>query len=195
MNTSKFLIISIVLVTVIILAGCCTQGFKRINTPEGELAVPNCCPMIKYSGTSISVKGVDLPISEVPIKIGEVTVEPKTLQQASEIVQILELHRISTCQLLPSCATVSKAKFVESLDEMQKDEAILTQFALVVASKDGNAIQEFVKRYGSQGRYLVLKVNLEKMVGKASKGSGGWLKEFEPSKSVAVLPFHELFHP
>jgi len=149
-NTSKFASVSVILLTFVILTGCPCSGFKQIKTPEGELAVPKCCPMLKYSGTSISVKGVDLPISNVPIRIGEVTVEPKTLQQASETVQILEQHRMSACQLLPSYATISKRKFVEALDAMQKSETIITQYALVVASKDGKAIEEFVRVYYGQ---------------------------------------------
>jgi uncharacterized lipoprotein YajG len=192
MNSHKSIIM--ILIIIISLAGCCTEGFKRIKTPEGELAIPNCCPMIKYHGTTISVKGLDLAIPDLPVKIGEVTVEPKTIQQASDIVQILEQHRMSTCRLLPSCATISKAKFVESLEQMQKDEAILTQFALVVASKDGKAIQEFVRLYGPQARYLCSsEISTAKI-----KNPRIWpysLAEFEPSKSVTVLPFKELFHP
>jgi hypothetical protein len=151
--------------------------------------------MIKYHGTTISVKGLDLAIPDVPVKIGEVTVEPKTIQQASEIVQILEQHRMSTCRLLPSCATISKVKFAESVEQMQKDEAILTQFALVVASKDGNAIQEFVRLYGPQARYLALNFDVKKLVGEVFMSSGTLLKEFEPSKSLAVLPLKELLYP
>ncbi len=183
MNIPKFVMIIIALIN---LAGCCTTGFKQIEMADGKLAVPNCCPMIKYSGTSISVKGIDLAIPDVPVKIGEVTVEPKTIQQASEIVQILEQHRMTTCQMLPSYATISKDKFVKALEAMQKDEIILTQFALVVASKDGKAIQEFVRLYGPQAKYLVLKSAVEMEV--------KTLKEFEPLGEVAVQPLNKLIY-
>lgn len=180
MNIPKFVMIIIALIN---LAGCCTTGFKQIETADGKLAVPNCCPMIKYSGTSISVRGIDLAIPDVPVKIGEVTVEPKTIQQASEIVQILEQHRMTTCQMLPSYATVSKDKFVKALEAMQKDEIVLTQFALVVASKDGKAIQEFVRLYGPQAEYLALKSAKVKT-----------LKEFEPLGEVTVQPLNKLIY-
>lgn len=157
------------------------------------MAVPNCCPMIKYSGTSISVKGVDFAMPNAPVKIGEVTVEPKTIQQASDIVQILEQHRIYTCQMLPSHATVSKDKFVEALEAMRKDEEILTQFALVIASKDGKAIQEFVRRYGPQARYLSTVIKIDKMY-KEMGISADSLAEFEPSKGVAIFPLRELLY-
>ncbi len=183
MNIPKFVTI---IITLINLAGCCTTGFKQIETTEGTLAVPNCCPMIKYSGTSISVKGIDLAIPDVPVKIGEVTVEPKTIQQASEIVQILEQHRMTTCQMLPSYATISKDKFVKALEAMQKEGTILTQFALVVASKDGKAIQEFVRIYGPQAKYLALKSAVEKKF--------KTLNEFEPSYEVAVQPLNKLIY-
>jgi len=181
MNIPKFVMI---IITLINLAGCCTTGFRQIETTEGTLAVPNCCPMIKYSGTSISVKGIDLAIPDVPVKIGEVTVEPKIIQQASEIVQILEQHRMTTCQMLPSYATISKDKFVKALEAMQNDETILTQFALVVASKDGKAIQEYVRLYGPQAKYLALESAVEKKF--------IMLKEFNPSGVVAVHPLNEM---
>ncbi len=135
-------------------SGCPCGGYRNIKTSEGTLAVPSCCPMIKYSGTSISVKGAELPIPNAPVKIGEVTVEPKVLQTASEVVQILEQHRIFTCQMLPSYATVSKARFAKALDAMHKDEAALTQFALIVSTKNGEAIGKFVEVYGPQARRL-----------------------------------------
>jgi len=182
MNTPKFVITMIVLIN---LAGCCTAGFKKIETAEGTFAVPNCCPMIKYSGTSISVTGANLDIPNVPVTIGGVTVKPETIQQASEIVQILEQHRMTTCQLLPSYATVSKEKFVKALEAMQKDATILSQFALVVASKDGSAIQKFVELYGPQ---VILVAKVEK---------GRWfttksLTESKPLKSLTVFPLNEL---
>lgn len=182
MNTPKFVITMIVFIN---LAGCCTAGFKEIKTAEGTFAVPNCSAMIKYSGTSISVKGIDLPIPNVPVKIGEVTVEPKTIQQASEIVQILEQHRMTTCQLLPSYATVSKEKFVKALEGMQKDETIVSQFALVVASKDGSAIQKFVELYGPQ---VILVAKVEKKSESTTKS----ITESEPLKSLTVFPLNEL---
>ena len=139
---------------VIVLAGCFCGGFKQVKTSEGMLACPECCPMIKYSGTSISVKGVNLPIPNAPVSIGEVTVEPKVIQQACEAVQILEQHRIAACQMLPSYATVSKASFAKALEAMQNDETALTQFALIVSTKDGAAIQKFVEFYFSRAQHL-----------------------------------------
>lgn len=185
MNVRKILIPMMVIIN---LAGCCTSGFKEIKTAEGTFAVPNCCAMIKYSGTSISVKGIDLAILDVPVKIGEVTVEPKTIQQASEIVQILEQHRMTTCQLLPSYATVSKEKFVTTLEAMQKDETILSQFALVVASKDGSAIQKFVELYGPQ----VIHVAKIEEKGELQTKSFSTDTESEPLKSLTVFPLNEL---
>jgi len=180
MNVYKVLI---AMMFIINLAGCCTDGFKEIKTGEGTFAVPNCSAMIKYSGTSISVKGIDLTIFDVPVKIGEVTIEPKTIQQASEIVQILEHHRMTTCQMLPSYATISKEKFVMAIEAMQKDEAILSQFALVVASKDGSAIQKFVELYGPQV-ILVAKTEDKGKLPNKSLSTGGGL-----SKSLSTEEF------
>jgi hypothetical protein len=135
------------------LAGCC-GGFRQIKTTEGVFACPECCPMIKYSGTSITVKGVNLPIPNAPLPIGEVSVEPKVIQQASEVVQILEQHRLSTCHLLISHASVSKAAFAKALEAMQNDETALTQFALIVSTKDGAAIQKFLDFYLLQTQRL-----------------------------------------
>lgn len=176
----------ILVIALISLAGCCTNGFKQIETKEGTFAVPNCCPMIKYSGTSIAVRGVDIALSNVPVKIGEVTVKPETIQAASEIVQILEQHRMTTCQLLPSYASVSKAKFIKALEAKEKDERVLTQFALVVASKDGKALLAFVKAYGPQTKYLALQASIDKEF--------TMLKGFEPSASFAVVPLDTLIH-
>ena len=187
MHTLKY---AITLFTILSLA-CCCDGFKQIKTPEGTLAVPNCCPMIKYSGTSISVKGVDLAIPNAPVKIGEVTVEPKVIQQACDTVQILEQHRISTCQMLPSYATISKAKFAEALDAMQKDETILTQFALIVSTKNGAAIQKFVESYGPQAQYVKATMGTGKIY-KTKKASAESLAEFKPSKGVTIVPLKEL---
>lgn len=169
------------------LAGCC-GGFKQIKTSEGMLAVPECCPMVKYSGTSFSVKDIGLPIPNAPIKIGEVTVKPETIQQACDAVQILEQHRISACQVLPSYATISKAKFAEAVDAMQKDEFVLTQFALIVSTKDGAAIQKFVEVYGPQAQHLKTGIVTVTTKGVSTKS----VRESQPLKSVTTVPLEEL---
>lgn len=180
MNTSKFVNVSVILLTVITLTGCPCSGFKEIKTPEGKLAVPECCKIVEYSKTSVSVTGVKLSIPKVPVEIGGVTVEPRVITQACEIVQILDQHRMSTCQLLPSYATISRTKFVEALDAMQKSETIITQLALIVASKDGTAIQEFARVYCQQ-------VHCE--------GSFSLtVKQFKPVESLKVFSLKELSH-
>src|SRR4030042_829661 len=165
------------------LAGCQCHGFTQVKTSEGMLACPKCCPMIKYSGTSISVKGVNLGIPKTPVIIGEVSFEPKIIQTACDTVQILENHRIFTCQMLPSYATVSRASFAQALEAMQKDETVLTQFALIVASKDGAAIQKFVDYYGPQAK----RIKVSEETSKAETFSVKSVAYVEPSKGLTTL--------
>ncbi len=210
--------IALVTITIFSFTGCCGD-FKQIQTPEGTLAVPECCPMVKYSGTSVSVTGVDLAIPKVPVKIGGITVEPKLIQEACKAVQILEQHRIFNCQMLPSYATISKAKFAEALDAMQKDEAILMQFALIVSTENGAAILKFVEYYGPQARYAQADMETKTTKGikaavepedveyskartdrgpaksyeyKTKDVSTEPLAEFEPSKGITVVPYKDL---
>ncbi len=185
MRSSKY---AVILFVIFGLAGCCCTGFKQIKTSDGTLAVPTCCPMIKYSGTSITVKDIGLAIPHSPVNIGGVTVEPKVIQEACDIVQILEQHRISTCQILPSYATISKSKFSEALDAMQNDETALTQFALVVAAKNGEALQQFVSFYGPQARQLKAGAKTGEVKALSVETSA----EPKATKSITVLPLREL---
>ncbi|MFA4984889.1 MAG: hypothetical protein WC559_06285 [Candidatus Omnitrophota bacterium] len=170
------------------LAGCFCRGYNMINTSEGMVACPKCCPLVTYSGTSVSVKGVDLGMSKVPVKIGEITVEPKTIQTAGDIVQALDNRRIALCELLPTYATTSKAKLLEALDAMREKEEILTQFVVIVNSKDGTAIGKFVDYYFPQ----VQKLNAGTGVGVKALSVKSQEKLTEPSDGIKVAPLKAL---
>jgi hypothetical protein len=170
------------------LMGCFCTGFRQIKTPEGTFACPKCCPLVIYSGTTVSVKGVDIGIPKNPVKIGEVTVEPKTIQTACDIVQILDQRRVATCELLPSYATISKLKFSEAVDAMREKGEILAQFALVVASKDGAAIQKFVEYYGPQVQRL--QAGAEFSTKEITVASSTGFEE--PSDGIKVVPLKQL---
>ncbi len=169
------------------LAGCCwlnPYGFRTIKTPEGEFACPCCEPMIKYSGTTLTIKTAKFG----KVDIGEVTVGPTMIQQASEIAQVLDLNRISSCQMLPTYATISKAKFSEAADRIQKLQEMLMQLAVIGTMKDSATLEAYIKVYGPQALSLKAGMETSQTKGISTKA----LAEFEPSEGIRVVPLKEL---
>jgi len=116
--------------------------------------VPTCEPIVKYSSSSFSVKGIEIPLTDSPLKIGEVVWEPKILQQASVIVQILDNHRLATCQSLPAYASSGRDQFAKRLAEMQDDETRITQLALLLAANYPEAVNKYIEAYSSRAVLL-----------------------------------------
>ena len=109
---------------------------------------------MKYSSSSFSVKGIEIPLTDSPLKIGEVVWEPKILQQASVIVQILDNHRLATCQSLPAYASSGRDQFAKRLAEMQDDETRITQLALLLAANYPEAVNKYIEAYSSRAVLL-----------------------------------------
>lgn len=126
----------------------CGGGFSKISINGDDYYVPKCESLVQFSAHSFTVKGIEVPISKEPYKIGEVVWKPEVLQKAGDIVQILELHRMATCQSLPAFASSgSRMKFAERLAQMQDDDTRIAQLALLLAANNPQAVSKFIEAY------------------------------------------------
>lgn len=136
-------VICLALLIVFCIFGCC----KTVPKETDVYYLPDCKPIVKYSATTFSIKGIEIPLSSVPIKIGEVTWDPKLLQQAHVTTQILDMHRVATCEKLPTYASMGTEEFKKHMDEMSNDDTRLTQLALLVASGNQEGVKKWVEVY------------------------------------------------
>ncbi len=167
----------------------CFAGQNPEPKPVDHVIPPRCDSTVQYSATSISVNGVTLPIPGHPVTIGGVLVQPKTIQQASEIIQIIDINWVHQCKLIPSLASVStKEEMFKIFQGMEQYLMIENQFALTVASNNGGAIQQFVKDYFNQAFALTPKIAFSKF-SKESKPP----EAFAPLKKLKIFPLKELF--
>jgi len=87
------------------------------------------------------------------------------LQQACEIAQILESHRIRTCELLPALATAgSPEMFQKALGEMLNDNYRLTSLALLITSNDDEGVKMWIDTNRKRSFALIKVAPIEKNV-------------------------------
>lgn len=139
-------VIYLILFLTLCIAGSCNHTMKVPKNGE-DYVLPKCEPIVEYSARTFSIKGIDIPISNVPVKIGDVTWDAKLLQQAHVTTQILDMHRMDTCQKLPTYASIGKEELKKALEDMREDEARLTQLALIVASGNQEGVKKWVEAY------------------------------------------------
>lgn len=132
-------------------SSCCyIRGYTEVTPSDGgpPIEVPCCKALVKYSGTSLNVTGVKIPLGNNPIEISGVTWKPEVIQQASETVQILDNNRMHICQLLPALASSAKRdQFHEDLKQCYDDEQRITQLALLIKMNNPEAVKKWTDAY------------------------------------------------
>lgn len=146
--------IVICLLALAVMCGCEITGPRKLTVNGREYYVPRCHPLVKYSGLSVTVKGVNVPLGAQTAQVGEISVDQKQLQTAAAVVQILDNHRIATCENLPSF-TYNEAEFGRALQQMNNDETALSQFA--IAAQDPQALRDWIARYQPRAEVIETK--------------------------------------
>src|SRR5262249_85150 len=129
------------------IVGC--FGPKVINRGGRQVPLPDCSPVVQYTGSSFTVKGVSIPVGD-NIKIGEVTWEPKLIQQAAELTQALDNHRMRTCNGLLTSILASDNVFDQILLDYMKAEERLGQLSILLASNKPDAVAKWIDAYAPE---------------------------------------------
>lgn len=150
MSTCKIILI-IGIVFLLSSGGCCNK-VKPVDS-KNSITLPDCKALVKYSGSSLSVTGVEIPMpvpqtNLSPIKIGGVTWKPEVLNQASETVQILDNNRITICSYLPALASSGKLEqFHEELKQYMDEANRICQLAILIKLNNPEAVQKWITAY------------------------------------------------
>ena len=119
-----------------------------------------CAPRIAFSKDSISVSGIEIPLPKGlnPLKIGTFEYKPQQIQLASESVQILELHRLTLCELLDELPFDSKQRG-DILLKIIDDETRTTQLGLVLTKQGPEA---FTSWMDSQTKFIKTQIEVDR---------------------------------
>lgn len=107
---------------------------------EGKRVIPRCCAQVSTSGKSVDITGVKLTVplvkgAQIPIEIGTAKIEPKLIQEVSELVQVVDRHRMDACQSLQAAS--STENFNQYLSQKQADDfALEALHAILIAKVD-----------------------------------------------------------
>lgn len=190
---------------VLALTGCATDQDKpmaprKVSVNGREYLVPTCRPLVRYSGRTWNIQGLEIPIGGAgTVKVGAASLDAKQLQQATAIAQIVDLHRVATCELLPSFTTDRK-EFLLALKQMRDDQTIITQFA--IAAQDPQALRDFIARYSARANLISDKAQ-ESSGGAPVVKAGAVIDSIKkdpdsatlegPKKAISVTPTEKLF--
>lgn len=116
------------------------------------VVMPRCNSLIQYSGTSYSIGDITIPTGDHPITFRKLLIQPKTIQQASDILKILNMEWMRQCLLIPTIAssTGSKKKILKIIMRMEKAQLISRQMFNILVLKNGAAFNGFTKLYFKQ---------------------------------------------
>lgn len=115
----------------------------------GCSTMPDCSPMVRYSESKLSIRGIELPLQTDAFKVGEVMWEPQLVQRATDLTQIMDNHRIASCNYLKVATGASKETFERSLLKIQEEDVRLTEFAILVAANNPKAVERWIETYES----------------------------------------------
>lgn len=115
----------------------------------GCTSLPDCSPMVKYSESKLSIKGIELPLQTDAFKVGEAVWEPQTVQKATVLTQIMDNYRISMCNHMKAARGASNETFERSLLRVQEEEMKLNQLAVLVVANNPKAVERWIETYGS----------------------------------------------
>jgi hypothetical protein len=136
--------------TAILAPSCCPPfcGGNDYIPPmeDGAFLVPKCKPLIRYSGKSFLVESVSVPGSEGATSVGKIEIKDQQIQQAGEIAQVADIHRMAVCQTLPVAGQLGKEDMRRAIEQMRNDQTVVTQF-YVAAIAGGDALTRFIERY------------------------------------------------
>lgn len=173
------------LLTLAALCGCGITGPtgpRKLTVNGKQYYVPRCHPLVQYSGYAVTVKGVNVPIGAKTGGVGEISIEQKQLQTAAAVVQILDNHRIATCENLPSF-TYNEVEFGHALQQMNNDDTALSQFA--IAAQDPQALRDWIARY--QPRASVIETRTVESTQSKATSTSAVTKAVKKDKQTALL--------
>jgi hypothetical protein len=128
------------------LTSCCTQ------TQWGACVYPQKCgPIISYSGNSLELAKLTIPISGTPTTVVEgVKWDTKQLQQAAAISQAMDIQRVRQCQTLNAgLGSLSYAEYEKLFRQMTDNQSKLDQLAFLVISGNEKALNNWIVAYSS----------------------------------------------
>jgi hypothetical protein len=170
------------------IGGCCSTS--TIVTTKDGLKVPipsKCDPLVQYQATHFSFDGIDvsIPQADVVVKLGKVEWKKDQLQQAAVAAQLLDMQRISSCEYLPTRASVcSASELHQYLDKYENFRYKLVQLGMIMNSNDPEApkkTEKFIKTY------FEVKSVYEK------SGEGKEVRFLAVKENVAIVPMEKLF--
>jgi hypothetical protein len=126
------------------LSSCCTR------TSWGTCVYPQkCSPIIKYSGNSLDIGEASIPIGgATTVTIKGVKWDTKTLQQAGQVSQAMDLQRVSHCQQINSAlATLSYESYEKERAQMIKEQQKLDQLAFLIILNNPAAVEKWLAAY------------------------------------------------
>ncbi len=173
------------LLTLVSICGCQITGPtgpRKLKVNGREYYVPRCHPLVQYSGYAVTVKGINVPIGAKTGGVGEISVEKKQLQTAAAVVQILDNHRIATCENLPAF-TYDAVEFGHALQQMNNDDTALSQFA--IAAQDPQALRDWIARY--QPRAQVIEIKTVETTQSKATNTAAVTKAVKKDKQTALL--------
>src|SRR5262245_55988880 len=99
-----------VLFSASILFGCGLFTRPDVDVLDGLVIPARCEPAIQFSGRTVDIQGVKLPLHwgtfTLPVEIGKFYTDRKSIQEATSIAQILDSRRVENCRLLQTLRNI-----------------------------------------------------------------------------------------
>lgn len=126
----------------------------------GLFCPDKCKPLVRYSGNSLLIKGIDTKVAGSPVTVGEFDLRRQQIQAASEQVQIIDNHRVAMCRLIETLKDDphrDNAHYNKIVEQYANDLTIISQFAIAAQSGD-SAVAAWNSRYTPRSEAIVKEV-------------------------------------
>ena len=96
----------------------------------------HCAMIINYQGNSTKIGGLEIPITQLGgiVKVGNASLDPVTLQKASELIQALDIAQFNSCRSVPFAAESDRYKLIQDTNTQQN--ALITLLVNLNAAQD-----------------------------------------------------------
>lgn len=136
--------------------GSKTNDFEIIRTEDSTLIAPaKCEKSIQYGARTWGGKGIKIPIKvgklSLPLELGELYSDYKSIQKASLIAEILDSRRVANCRLLQAATGMTNETRERIYIQIQKDTERIHQLALILVIQKPEGITNWIQSYGPLG--------------------------------------------
>lgn len=126
----------------------------------GPFCPDNCKPLVRYSGNSLLIEGLDTTVAGSPVTVGKFDLKRQQIQAASEQVQIIDNHRVAMCKLIETLKddpNRDNAFYNRIVEQYANDLTVISQFAIAAQSGDA-AVAAWNARYSPRSEAIVEEV-------------------------------------